>query len=123
MASIFDTDDGACGIFAAIDDGTGTTRTLDFTRSVRSQNSAGEIEQIWQKIATITLDAQPTGGTVLREVHGQVAQVSYRLFSVGRTVLREFDRFYIEPTRQLEIINVMQYGDSHSEIECRYIGR
>ena len=122
MASIFAHNDAPCGVFAILE-GQNTIRSIDFTRGVRSQNSAGEIVTVYLPVATLTVNAQPTGGQVLREIHGEVAQISYRLFATGITVLREFDRFYIDGTKQLEIINVMQYGDSHAEVEARYIGR
>ena len=121
MASIFDTGDAPCGVFAEID-GNNTTRTIDFTRGIRSQNSAGEIEVLWRPAVTVTCDAQPMPAGLRREVHGQVFEVKWRLFQTGLTPIKDGDRTYLDGY-QLEVTQISQYGSMSAEIDLGYIGR
>lgn len=119
--SVFNTGDAPCGVFGAVD-GYGTFRTLEFVRGARTQNSAGEIETIYRPVATITGDVQPMPAGLMRELHGQVFMVKYRVFTTGVTSLHDGDRTYVDGA-QVEVTQIAQYGTEHAEIDLGYMGR
>ena len=121
MQSIFQVKSPCC-LFRPSDCTETTFQDIAFYRSVASQTSAGDTVLSFSFFATVAGDLQPSGGSVLREIHGQVVKISHRFFIEGATPLREKDRCTVDGY-QLEIANCSRYGGESVEIDLQEIGR
>ena len=121
MPSVFDPSDAPCGVFGA-QVGMDDYRSIDFTRGVRTQNSAGEIITIYQPVATLVGELQPKPAGLTRELHGQVFMVKWTFIVIGTVALQDGDRAYVDG-QQVEATQISRWGTQHAEIELGYIGR
>jgi hypothetical protein len=121
MSSIFQVTKPFC-IFAPSGCTETTFQNIAFSRAMVSQTSAGDTVLSFSFFATIAGDLQPLGGTVLRQIQGQVVEISHRLFLEGATALREKDRCTVDGY-QMEIVNVSRYGGESAEVDLRQMGR
>lgn len=121
MSSIFQMTKPFC-IFAPSGCTETTFQDIAFYRAMVSQTSAGDTVLSFSFLATIAGDLQPMGGTVLRQIQGQVVEISHRFFIEGTTPLREKDRCTVDGY-QLEIVAMNRYGGESAEIDLRQMGR
>lgn len=121
MSSIFQVTQPFC-IFAPSSCTETTFQHIDFYRERIFQTSAGDTVLSFSLFATIAGDLQPLGGSVLRQIQGQVIEISHRFFIEGSTPLREKDRCTVDDY-QMEVANVSRYGQETAEVDLRQVGR
>lgn len=126
--SLFHVDDAPCGPFAPLV-GDGPQLSVSFARPtsvnlrrIPTQNAAGEVLLSYAPIGSFSLEMQPHQAGFPRNIGGQIVEVAYVGFAPGNVDLRAGDRCYLSAI-QLEIVNVMQYGTEHTELEFKQIGR
>lgn len=124
MSSIFAPTDGTCGIFAPTYGpcNAGTQRVIAFARPAVTQNTSGEVVQTFVPTLALTGDYQPKPAGFQRLVLGQVVEVKSVFIVMGYAQVLEGYRCYVDGM-QLEIVNVLRYGNEHTEIEFQQIGR
>ena len=119
--SIFQTGDAPCGVFRALD-GFGTQQSIAFVRAQTSQNSAGDTLLSFIDIGTFSMDLQPLPSEIKREIGGIVVQMSHRAIVPGKPDIQELDRCFVDGW-QLEVVQAAHYGEEHTELDFREVGR
>lgn len=97
-----------------------TGAILAFDRPIRTMTSIGEVSLFFVSAGTVFVDLQPSRGSFLRLLQGQIEQITYTGVIQGYAALQDGDRTSVF-SALLEIATVGHYGTFQTEISLKTV--